>query len=118
MTVDEYIDRAPAHLQDRLRAGAALVRAAAPEAVEGVIPGWKIIAYRNTAIFCYLYISQGRVKLGLNYGRFLDDPKGLLEPSTAQYARSTALGDEPDREGLTSLVQAAFAYDITRRIYP
>lgn len=117
LSIEAYIERAPLALQGRLRAAVRLVRAAAPEAVERVIPGWNIIAYSNTAIFCYLHVSKGQVKLGLNYGVFLPDPHGLLEASSAQYARNTVIGEEPDEAGLSGLVQAAFAYDITRRMY-
>jgi hypothetical protein len=61
----------------------ALVRAALPEAVEAVRPGWRIIGYdlpigRRTAFFAWIMPQAVHAHLGFPQGVLLDDPAGLL----------------------------------------
>jgi hypothetical protein len=66
---------------DRLRA---VVRRAAPEAVERVRLGWRLIGYevpvgRRTRYFAYVAPEPEHVHLGFEYGAWMADPKRLLE---------------------------------------
>jgi hypothetical protein len=66
---------------DRLRA---VVRRAAPEAVERVRLGWRLIGYevpvgRRTRYFAYVAPEEAHVHLGFEYGAWMGDPERLLE---------------------------------------
>jgi len=66
---------------DRLRA---IVRRAAPDAIERVRPGWRLIGYdlpvgRRTAYFAYVAPEPIHVHLGFELGTHLADPDRLLE---------------------------------------
>jgi hypothetical protein len=73
---------------DGIRAAAeklrAIVKRAAPGAVERVRPGWRLIGYdvpigRRNAYFGYIAPERGHVHLGFEHGIFLADPQRLLE---------------------------------------
>jgi hypothetical protein len=78
--LESYPDRIHA-AADRLRA---IVRRAAPEAVERVRPGWRLIGYdlpvgRRTVYFAYVAPEPIHVHLGFEVGTYLSDPERLLE---------------------------------------
>ncbi len=61
-----------------------VVRAAVPEAIERVRPGWRVIGYdvpvgRRTAFFAWVMPQVEHVHLGFPRGVLLDDPEGALE---------------------------------------
>ncbi len=61
-----------------------IVRAAIPEAVERVRPGWRIIGYdlpigRRLAYFAFVAPEPGHVHLGFAFGTLMRDPEHLLQ---------------------------------------
>jgi hypothetical protein len=67
-------------IADRLRA---LVRAAVPDAIERVRPGWRLVGYdvpvgRRSAYFCFVAPEPEHVHLGFEHGTLLEDPDGVL----------------------------------------
>ncbi len=61
----------------------AAVRAAIPDAIERVRPGWHLIGYdvpfrRAKAYFAYIAPEAHHIHLGLEHGYAVDDPAGLL----------------------------------------
>jgi hypothetical protein len=61
-----------------------VVRAAVPEAIERVRPGWRVIGYdvplsRRTAYFAWIMTERVHVHLGFPKGMLLDDPSEVLE---------------------------------------
>jgi hypothetical protein len=93
----------------------ALVRAALPEAIEAVRPGWRIIGYdlpigRRTAFFAWIMPQAVHVHLGFPQGVLLDDPDGLLggagETKRARWL-TLAPGDQIPVAQYTGLILAA-----------
>ena len=61
-----------------------LVRRAAPEALERVRPGWRLIGYdlpvgRRTAFFAFVWPEPEHAHLGFKHGVLMDDPDHLLQ---------------------------------------
>ena len=94
------------HLAHELRT---LVHEACPTATERAYVGWRIIAFSNPKIFCYINPGQHSVALGFNMGKTLPDPSGLLK-GEARNARSVWLqpGQRIPRKALRELVEQAF----------
>lgn len=70
-----------AELAEQLRL---VVRAAVPDAVEAVRPGWRVIGYnvpvgRRTPFFAWIMVQLEHVHLGFPQGVLLADPSKLLE---------------------------------------
>jgi hypothetical protein len=68
-------------LADELRG---LVKAAVPDAVEAVRPGWRLIGYdvpagRRKAYFAYVAPESEHIHLGFEHGVLLADPGRVLE---------------------------------------
>ena len=62
----------------------AVVRRAAPDAIERVRLGWRLIGYdlpvgRRTVYFAWVAPEQIHVHLGWQHGTFLSDPERMLE---------------------------------------
>ena len=77
-------------IAERLRQ---IVMEAAPDAVERVRPGWKLIGYdlpirRNGVFFAWIWPEGLHVHLGFPHGDLMDDPAG---PSMGRGSRSSAL---------------------------
>ena len=73
----------PAPMRRIAEALRVLVRWAAPDAVEAVRPGWRLIGYdvpngRRVAYFGYIAPGDEHVHLGFEHGVLMDDPDGLL----------------------------------------
>lgn len=61
-----------------------IVLGAAPDAIERVRPGWKLIGYdlpirRNGAFFAWIWPEGVHVHLGFPNGDLMDDPRGALD---------------------------------------
>ena len=61
-----------------------IVRAAVPDAIEAVRPGWRVIGYdvpvgRRTPFFAWIMVQLDHVHLGFPQGVLLADPVELLE---------------------------------------
>lgn len=68
-------------ISERLRE---VVKAAVPEAIERVRPGWRLIGYdvplaRKRAYFAFVAPENEHVHLGFEHGRSMRDPYGTLE---------------------------------------
>ena len=66
---------------NRLRA---VVKAAVPDAIERVRPGWALIGYdlpirRKGVYFAWVFPEREHVHLGWQHGIFMDDPDRMLE---------------------------------------
>jgi hypothetical protein len=66
---------------NRLRA---VVRAAVPDAIERVRPGWALIGYdlpvrRHGVYFAWVWPEREHVHLGFQHGIFMDDPDKMLQ---------------------------------------
>jgi hypothetical protein len=73
---------------DGIRAAAETLRAivlgAAPDAIERVRPGWRLIGYdlpvgRRTVFFAFVAPEPKHVHLGFEHGVFMADPDRMLE---------------------------------------
>ena len=65
---------------NRLRA---VVKAAVPDAIERVRPGWALIGYdlpirRHSVYFAWVWPEREHVHLGFQHGTFMEDPDGML----------------------------------------
>ena len=84
MPVEALLDGyAPPLLEiaERLRT---IVLDAAPDAIERVRPGWKLIGYdlpirRNGVFFAWIWPEGVHVHLGFPNGDLMDDPRGALD---------------------------------------
>jgi hypothetical protein len=61
-----------------------IVKAAMPDAIERVRPGWRLIGYdlpigRRAVYFAYVAPEIAHVHLGFEWGVLMDDPRGLLQ---------------------------------------
>ena len=66
---------------NRLRA---VVKAAVPDAIERVRPGWALIGYdlpmrRHGVYFAWVWPEREHVHLGFQHGIFMDDPDRMLQ---------------------------------------
>ena len=66
---------------NRLRA---VVKAAVPDAIERVRPGWALIGYdlpirRHGVYFAWVWPEREHVHLGFQHGIFMDDPARMLQ---------------------------------------
>jgi hypothetical protein len=75
-------DYPPSHavIAERLRA---IVKDAAPEAIERVRSGWRLIGYdlpikRHGAFFAWIWLEPEHVHLGFPRGVLMDDPRGAM----------------------------------------
>jgi predicted amidohydrolase len=80
---DLFLSGYPAEIQDLAEQLRAVVREAAPEAIERVRTGWRIIGYdvpvgRKTRYFAFVAPEPKHVHLGWKPGIFMTDPDGIL----------------------------------------
>lgn len=93
-SVDDYLQQFPEHIRLLAEKVRRMIFKAAPDVLERVYPGWKIIGYRAPLGTSSVYIGflapfQGRVVLGFEYGVLLSDPDGVLEGSGTQVRQVT-----------------------------
>jgi hypothetical protein len=84
-------------LAERLRA---IVKRVAPDAIERVRPGWRIIGYdlpvgRRTAFFAWVMPEEVHVHLGFPQGVFLADPDRRLEGAHLRLVKARFVTFEP-----------------------
>jgi hypothetical protein len=84
-------------LADRLRA---IVKRVAPDAIERVRPGWRIIGYdlpigRRTSFFAWVMPEPVHVHLGFPQGVFLADPERQLEGAHLRLVKARFVTFEP-----------------------
>jgi hypothetical protein len=100
-------------IADALRA---IVRRVAPDAIEAVRPGWRLIGYevpvgRRSTYFAYVAPEPIHVHLGFEHGIFMDDPDGRLEGAHLNLRKVRYLTirsiDEVDDEAFAGLVREA-----------
>lgn len=83
IAVDEFLGDYSPVVRETAHAARRVVLAALPEAHEAVISGWRLIGYRvpagkGSAYVGYLAPLAGEVRLGFEWGVYLDDPNGVL----------------------------------------
>lgn len=118
--VEAFLEDHPMALHETVHRLRRLVQEAVPEAVEAVVPGWKLIGYRvplgkKTLYFAYVAPQAGQVRLGFEYGVLLSDPAGLLTGSGSQVRQvDVKPGDAlPERE-LQQLIRDAAQLALSR----
>ena len=87
--VSAFLAGYPPHVRDLAERARALVRAAVPNAIERLYPGWRLIGYRAphgkaSRYFAFIAPLDDEVRLGFELGVHLDDPHGLLEGDGTQ----------------------------------
>jgi hypothetical protein len=107
LPVEVFLDAYPEPLRRIAEELRAVVRAAMPDAVERVRPGWHVIGYdvpfgRRTRFFCWVFPERKHVHLGFVNGVLMRDPERLLDGAgVTKLARWITFepGDEivPDR---------------------
>lgn len=87
-----------------------LVMEVAPEAVEKVRPGWRLLGFELNQTFCAVAPQRDHVRLVFERGGELDDPDGVLIGTGTQvrWMRFDAL-DDVDDDVVRSFVTAAVA---------
>jgi hypothetical protein len=100
----------------------AILREAAPDAVEAVRAGWGIIGYdavegRRHAHFAWIWPERVHVHLGFVHGVSMRDPDGLLR-GDAKLARWLPFepGDRPDPAQLAALIAEGRRVSLLPRI--
>jgi hypothetical protein len=117
LPVEAFLDGfSPPHreLAERLRA---IVLAAAPDAIERVRVGWRLIGYdipvgRRTSFFAWVFPEAEHIHLGFPNGVLIDDQAGAMSGAgITKRARwlTYAPGDEVDEALAADLVRAAEA---------
>ena len=115
LPVELFLEGYPEPMRDLARSLRRIVRAAVPESIEAVKPGWRIIGYdvpkgRGSTFCAYIALEPIHVHLGFHWGVLMDDPAGLLEGRgvTKRVRWLTFVpGDEMDPERLGSMLQDA-----------
>jgi len=82
MTVEEYTAKQPAAQAETIRRLRAIVREAAPKAVESI--KWGQPVYEQDGPFAFIKAASKHVTFGFWRGTEIPDPKGLLEGSGGQ----------------------------------
>ncbi len=115
LPVELFLEGYPEPMRDVARSLRRIVRAAVPESIEAVKPGWRIVGYdvpkgRGSIFFAYIALEPIHVHLGFHWGALMDDPAGLLEGRgvTKRVRWLTFLpGDDLDAGSLGSMLQDA-----------
>ncbi|MCY3800041.1 MAG: DUF1801 domain-containing protein [Chloroflexi bacterium] len=81
-------------LTQRLRK---LVKQAVPRATDKVSPGWHGFGFHDpkAGYFCGVFPQMDSVKLGIEFGRLLPDPQGLLHGDGKQVRYVVLAGRRP-----------------------
>ena len=77
------LDGYPPPIRDLAESLRAVVRSGAPDAIERVRAGWRLVGYdlpvgRRTAYFAFVAPEPAHVHPGFEHGVLLDDPEGVL----------------------------------------
>jgi hypothetical protein len=81
---DAFLEGYPPGIRTAANRLRRIVRRAAPDAIERVRLGWRLIGYdvpvgRRTAYFAFVAPEPEHVHLGFEHGILLDDPEGMLQ---------------------------------------
>ena len=81
---EAFLAEYPDGIRDAAETLRAIVRAAVPDAIEGVRGGWRLIGYevpvgRRSRYFAYIAPEPIHLHLGFEYGAWMADPDRLLE---------------------------------------
>ncbi len=84
MSPEELLARHDDHIVAIAEALRRVVRAALPDAIERVRPGWGLIGYdvpagRRMAYCCFVWAEPEHVHLGFEHGILMRDPSGALQ---------------------------------------
>lgn len=94
LSVKSYLEQYPDNIRLLAEKVRRVVFKAAPDMLERVYPGWKIIGYRAPLGTSSVYVGflapfQDRVVLGFEYGVLLSDPDRVLEGNGTQVRQVT-----------------------------
>jgi hypothetical protein len=112
IAVEQFLAGFPPDIQKLALELRTIVKAECLNASETVYLGWRIVAYAEQTIFCYIAPHQDKVALGFNQGRSLPDPGRLLQ-GQAKHARNIFFrpDDQLPKSALRELIEAAQAFE-------
>jgi len=119
-SVERFLEDYPAALHETVHRLRRVVKQAVPDAVEAVVPGWKLIGYRvpqgkKTLYFGFIAPQPGQVRLGFEYGVLMQDPAGLLTGSGTQVRQvDVRPGDALPESDLQPLIREAAQIALSR----
>jgi hypothetical protein len=110
-SVEEFLAAYPPEVRALAERARALVRAALPDSIEHLYPGWQAIGYGSGGMkgqICAIMPTKAGVSLSFNRGAVLPDPHGLLT-GTGKLLRHVKLRRPADVEApaLRELIAAA-----------
>lgn len=109
MNIDEFIATYTTEVAELSRQLRAFVLAQAPESVEQLHVGWRVISYESGSKFCAIAPHANWVNLQFHQGASLGDPDGLLE-GTGKSMRHVKIKTVDDLSvSLASLIKEAAA---------
>jgi hypothetical protein len=85
LPTEVFLDGYPTPIREAANKLRSIVRQAVPDAVEGIRPGWRLIAYsvpvgrRRQRLFAAVGPEPRHCHLFFEYGAFIPDPERLLE---------------------------------------
>lgn len=96
-------------IQDLAECLRRVVREAAPDAIEGVRAGWRLIGYdlpigRRTRYFAFVAPEPEHVHLGWEYGVWMADPEGILRGAHLKLKKVRYVTYRPGDEVPTELL--------------
>jgi hypothetical protein len=113
-TVEEFLARYPANVNELANAVRAFVRTTLPDAEETLDESGRVVGYAVGAgyagLVCTIIPSKTGVKLGIVRGAELPDPRRLLDGSGKRHRYiEFATPDDVGRPGIEALLRAARA---------
>ncbi len=102
-TVEAFLEAYSPGIRKAASSLRAIVRAAVPDAIERVRPGWRLIGYevpigRRARYFAYVAPEPKHVHLGFEVGAWMADPQRLLEGAHLGLRKVRFVTFTPDRE--------------------
>ena len=85
LPTEVFLDGYPIPIREAANTLRSIVREVVPDAIEGIRPGWRLIAYsvptgrRRQRLFAAVGPEPRHCHLFFEYGAFIPDPAGLLE---------------------------------------
>jgi hypothetical protein len=123
-SVVEFLLAYPDWVRQRADQLRALVQRAAPDAIERVRPGWRLIGFdlavgRRKRYFAYISPETEHVHLGFEHGALLADPQRMLEGAHLGLRQVRYLtywrGDTIPRRAVLDLIRRAAALALMSR---
>lgn len=112
-SIKEFLLAFPISIQQISMRCSLLIKETITDVSERVYPGWRLIGYRQgtekkSRYFCFVAPYADHVRLGFEYGAWMEDSSGLLEGSGSQvrHVRIRTL-EEAENPHLPALIREA-----------